>query len=92
MNYTDEQNASDDFDAHIDHDEPVDGCTHCEGEAEQEASELAMTVEADAPTPCAWCEQQAGIRTEGSHGICAAHIAEVLSVYHEKRRAGQVAL
>jgi hypothetical protein len=33
MSYSDEQNDSDDFDAHIDHDEPVDGCFQCEGEA-----------------------------------------------------------
>lgn len=34
MSYSDEQNDSDDFDAHIDHDEPVDGCDSCELELE----------------------------------------------------------
>lgn len=29
--------------------------------------------------PCAWCEKEQGIKTRGSHGICARHYAEMMA-------------
>jgi hypothetical protein len=43
-NYRDEQNDSDDFDAHIDHDGYVEGCHQCD--LEREAGDLALEAEA----------------------------------------------
>lgn len=37
------------------------------------------------PALCAWCEQEAGIHTTGSHGICARHSAEQLAALRARK-------
>jgi hypothetical protein len=43
MSYTDEQNDSDDFDAHVDHDGYVAGCEPCD--LEREAADAELEIE-----------------------------------------------
>jgi len=47
MSYRDEQNDSDDFDAHIDHDEPVDDCSFCSAELAESVAVQAAEFTAD---------------------------------------------
>lgn len=51
-----------------------------------------VTVTAGTPTPCAWCEDETGIRTQGSHGICERHSKAAIDRYMTTRLALQEAL
>ncbi len=51
-----------------------------------------VTVEIGAPTPCAWCEEETGIRAQGSHGICERHTKAAIDRYITNRLALQEAL
>jgi len=48
-----------------------------------------VTVAVGAPTPCAWCEDETGIRTWGSHGICESHAKAAIVRFRESCAAIQ---
>ena len=47
----------------------------------ESANSETMTIVEGAPTPCAWCEDETGVRTEGSHGICERHSKAAIERY-----------
>ena len=56
-----------------------------------ESANSEMTVAEGAPTPCAWCENETDVRTEGSHGICDRHSKAAVECYMlSKSRTGEL--